>query len=63
MHDGKPNTAMSVWKQSLSDEEILDVSAYVRRLESSPVDNHNDESNRREMAPILCDGNKTNITV
>lgn len=32
IHEGKPNTAMGAWKHSLSDEEIWDVLAYVRRL-------------------------------
>jgi mono/diheme cytochrome c family protein len=32
IHEGKPNTAMGAWKYSLSDEEIWDVLAYVRRL-------------------------------
>ncbi|HZH50151.1 MAG TPA: cytochrome c [Nitrospira sp.] len=32
IHDGRKNTAMGAWKYSLSDEEILDVIAFVRTL-------------------------------
>jgi len=32
VHDGKPNTAMGAWRESLSDDEIWDVLAYVRTL-------------------------------
>lgn len=32
VHEGKPNTAMGAWNQSLSDEEIEDVLASVRRI-------------------------------
>lgn len=32
IHEGKPNTAMGAWKYALSDEEILDILAYVRTL-------------------------------
>jgi len=32
IHDGRKNTAMGAWKYSLSDEEVLDVIAYVRTL-------------------------------
>jgi hypothetical protein len=31
--------------------------------ERSPVDSHKDESNKQEMSPIVCDGNKINGTV
>ena len=32
VHDGKPNTAMGAWRESLSDDEIWDALAYVRTL-------------------------------
>jgi len=32
IHDGRKNTAMGAWKFVLSDEEIRDVTAYVRVL-------------------------------
>ena len=32
VHDGKPNTAMGAWRESLTDDEIWDVLAYVRTL-------------------------------
>ncbi len=35
IHDGRKNTAMGAWKFVLSDEEIRDVTAYVRVLGSS----------------------------
>ncbi len=36
IHDGRKNTAMGAWKFVLSDEEIRDVTAYVRVLGTSP---------------------------
>ena len=32
VHDGKSNTAMGAWRESLTDDEIWDVLAYVRTL-------------------------------
>jgi mono/diheme cytochrome c family protein len=32
VHDGKTNTAMGAWRESLTDDEIWDVLAYVRTL-------------------------------
>jgi mono/diheme cytochrome c family protein len=32
VHDGKPNTAMGAWRDSLTDDEIWDALAYVRTL-------------------------------
>ena len=32
VHDGKPNTAMGAWRESLTDDEIWDALAYVRTL-------------------------------
>jgi mono/diheme cytochrome c family protein len=32
VHDGKKNTAMGAWRESLTDDEIWDVLAYVRTL-------------------------------
>ena len=32
VHDGKSNTAMGAWREALTDDEIWDVLAYVRRL-------------------------------
>jgi mono/diheme cytochrome c family protein len=32
VHEGKPNTAMGAWRSALSDEEILEVVAYIRTL-------------------------------
>ena len=32
VHDGKANTAMGAWRESLSDDEIWDALAYVRTL-------------------------------
>ncbi|MBK7485079.1 MAG: cytochrome c [Nitrospira sp.] len=36
IHDGRKDTAMGAWKFVLSEEEISDVTAYVRVLEESP---------------------------
>jgi len=32
VHDGRQNTAMGAWRESLTDDEIWDVLAYVRTL-------------------------------
>ena len=32
VHDGRPNTAMGAWRESLTDDEIWDTLAYVRTL-------------------------------
>ena len=32
VHDGKPNTAMGAWRESLTDDEIWDALAYIRTL-------------------------------
>ena len=37
VHDGKPNTAMGAWRESLSDDEIWDALAYVRTLAPQQV--------------------------
>ncbi|HQY58524.1 MAG: cytochrome c [Nitrospira sp.] len=37
IHDGRKDTAMGAWKFVLSDEEIRDVTAYVRVLGSSAI--------------------------
>ena len=38
VHDGKPNTAMGAWRESLSDDEIWDALAYVRTLAPEQAD-------------------------
>lgn len=38
VHDGKPNTAMGAWRESLSDDEIWDALAYVRTLAPEGAD-------------------------
>jgi mono/diheme cytochrome c family protein len=32
VHDGKPNSAMGAWRETLTDDEIWDALAYVRTL-------------------------------
>lgn len=36
IHEGRANTAMGAWKYALSEEEILNVLAYVRTFGSAP---------------------------
>ncbi|MDH4186719.1 MAG: cytochrome c [Nitrospira sp.] len=43
VHDGKPNTAMGAWRESLTDDEIWDALAYVRTFALQ----HNAETGRR----------------
>ena len=38
VHDGKSNTAMGAWRESLTDDEIWDVLAYVRTLAPERAD-------------------------